>query len=116
MTTRSRTSRAEWQKRVERWKDSGLSAEQFASELGLNVGTLRYWKYVLGKRGGGETAQGAASSKPSVFVEVAPTAVSVVPSAPASVFELEIGNRRLRIPAAFESEALSRLLAVLERT
>jgi len=40
MEARERTSRAEWQKRIERWSDSGLSAEQFAAELGINAGTL----------------------------------------------------------------------------
>ena len=44
------TSRAEWQKRIERWNDSGLSAGQFAAELGINAGTLRHWKHFLGKQ------------------------------------------------------------------
>jgi hypothetical protein len=44
METRTHMSRAEWQKRVERWRDSGLSAEQFAAELGINAGTLKYRK------------------------------------------------------------------------
>jgi hypothetical protein len=36
-----RASRDEWAKRVERWRDSGLRAEQFAAELGINAGTLK---------------------------------------------------------------------------
>jgi len=44
-----RTSREEWRKRVERWKDSGLTAEQYASELAINAKTLRFWKYKLAK-------------------------------------------------------------------
>jgi hypothetical protein len=44
-----RASRDEWAKRVERWRDSGLSAEQFAAELGINAGTLKFWKYRLGQ-------------------------------------------------------------------
>jgi hypothetical protein len=32
-----RASAEEWQKRVERWRESGLSADQFAAELGINV-------------------------------------------------------------------------------
>lgn len=59
METRGRTSRAEWQKRIERWNDSGLSAEQFAAEMGINAGTLRHWKYFLAK-----PASGAATAKP----------------------------------------------------
>ena len=37
METRRHASRAEWQKRIERWRDSGPSAEQFAVELGINL-------------------------------------------------------------------------------
>jgi len=113
METRGRTSRAEWQKRIERWNDSGLSAEQFAAEMGINAGTLRHWKYFLGKR-----ASGALASKPTrpivanSLVEVQP----VVAAAPTAAFELELGaDRRLRIPPQFEADALERLLAVLER-
>lgn len=40
-----RTSREEWRKRVERWKDSGLTAEQYAAELGINAKTLQFWRY-----------------------------------------------------------------------
>jgi hypothetical protein len=44
-----RTSAEEWQKRVERWRDSGLPAEQFAAELGTNAGNLRFWGYKLNR-------------------------------------------------------------------
>jgi hypothetical protein len=44
-----RTSREEWRKRVERWKDSGLTAEQYAGELGINAKTLQFCKYKLTK-------------------------------------------------------------------
>ena len=117
MTTRARTSRAEWQKRIERWRDSGLSAEQFAAELGVNVGTLRHWKYFLAKsdRGGRAPKRAVGRRKPASFVEVASAAVSVAPAESTASFELEIGGRRVRIPAQFEAEALSRLITVLER-
>jgi hypothetical protein len=112
METRGRAGRAEWQKRIERWKDSGLSAEQFAAETGINAGTLRHWKYVLGKPADGTaTTKPARSAVTSALVEVQP----VVASSPTAAFELELGERKLRIPAQFESAALERLLAVLER-
>jgi hypothetical protein len=112
MEPRSRVGRAEWQKRVESWKDSGLSAEQFAAELGINVGTLRYWKYSFDKDSRSSVASktAPAPAKVSDLVEVRPAV------APAAVFELELGSeRKLRIPAQFEAAALERLLAVLER-
>jgi hypothetical protein len=113
MEARGRTSRAEWQKRIERWLDSGLTAEQFASELGVNVGTLRHWKYALSKREGGRSTRARhARPRPAAdFVEV--SAPAVAPHGAA--FELEVSGRRLHIPAAFDESALARLLAVLER-
>jgi transposase-like protein len=109
METRSRVGRAEWQKRIARWKDSGLSAEQFAAELGINAGTLRYWKYSFDKEAR-EPGSTAAPAKAADLVEVRPVVV------PAAAFELELGSeRKLRIPSQFEAAALERLLAVLER-
>ena len=32
---------------MERLRDSGLSAEQFAAELGINANTLKFWKCVF---------------------------------------------------------------------
>jgi hypothetical protein len=108
-----RTSRDEWRKRVERWKDSGLTAEQYASELGINVKTLQFWKYKLGKP---EPSGRRARRRPRVeatlpLIEVQPA------SADSSAFELELsGGKRLRIPVTFDAESLERLLAVLART
>lgn len=113
MEKRERTSRAEWQKRIERWNDSGLSAEQFAAELGINAGTLRHWKYFLGKQGGRAAKIKAPMASASALVEVQTS--SVVATASPSPFELELGaERKLRIPSQFDVAALERLLAVLE--
>ena len=109
-----RTSAEEWQKRVERWRDSGLPAEQFAAELGINAGTLKFWGYKLNKakREAGDVAVTAKKKRParvSAFVEV-----RAATTAPA--FELELGDgRRLRVPTDFDVDALGRLLSVLER-
>jgi hypothetical protein len=37
---RARVEREEWAKRVERWRDSGLTTAEFATELGINPRTL----------------------------------------------------------------------------
>jgi hypothetical protein len=113
METRGRTGRAEWQKRIERWNDSGLNAEQFAAEMGINAGTLRHWKYFLGKQASGAAAPRAKRPIATTsLVEVQP----VVAATSSSAFELELGaERKLRIPPQFDASALERLLAVLER-
>lgn len=110
-----RTSRDEWKKLVERWRESGLTAEQYAAELGINAGTLKFWKYKLGRP---QTATEVRQPGPKKskregralpLVEVKPTVLAAT-----AEFELELGGgKRLRIPASFEAEALRRLLAVL---
>ena len=105
---RVRTSRVEWAKRVERWRDSGLTAAQFGAETGVNPRTLTYWKWVLSKESRDEkTAAPAVPSSAFVEVRTAPSSAA---------FELALANgRRLQIPAAFDASTLERLLAVLER-
>jgi hypothetical protein len=112
-----RSSREEWRKRVERWKDSGLTAEQYASELGINAKTLQFWKYKLGR----PQPPGGRRPTPSgrERLETALPLVEVRPTFPigGAVFQLELGGgKRLHIPATFEAEPLERLLAVLART
>ena len=73
----SRASREEWAKRVQRWRDSDLSGPEFAAEIGVNVRTLRYWSWKLGK----EAVPPSTKTRPRPerrsatvpsFVEVAP--------------------------------------------
>jgi transposase-like protein len=107
-----KTSRQEWEKRVERWRDSGLTAEQFASELGINAGTLKFWSYKLNKGNGGA----AVVHQPRVTAGASPSFVELRSERRASSFEVELANgRRLHVPAVFEPSALERLLTVLER-
>jgi hypothetical protein len=110
----TRTSAEEWQKRVDRWRESGLSAEQFATELGINSGTLRFWQYKLNKA---KRAGASRDVRPSKTTTPAVAAFVEVRSAGGDArFELELCNgRRLRVPEGFDPKALERLLAVLER-
>lgn len=102
--TRSRVTREEWAKRVERWRDSGLKCAEFAAEVGVNPRTLTYWKWILGKearrekrawpgqkrhkqRAPRETAGGASTNTQAVMsglVEVHAVAMD-------GRFELELG-------------------------
>jgi hypothetical protein len=109
-----RTSAEEWQKRIERWRESGLTADQFATELGINAGSLRFWGYKLNKAK--RTAAALVPAPRNRRVEPATAFVEVRSAVSQSSFELELGNgRRLRVPNGFEPEALERLLELLER-
>jgi hypothetical protein len=118
-------SRSTWAKRVERWKDSGLTAKEFAAEVGINAATLSHWKWRLDKEARSKSPREKAVRKPDKknqtigcakapqpvqFIEVA----SSVAQADAR-FEVELrGGRRLFVPISLEAEALGRLIAVLE--
>jgi hypothetical protein len=108
-----RTSAEEWRKRVERWRESGLSADQFAGELGINAGTLKFWQYKLNKA----KRDGAAPVRPSKekASPTLPAFVEVRSAGSDARFELELINgRRLRVPVGFDAVALQRLLAVVD--
>ena len=110
-----RTSREEWRKRVERWKDSGLTAQQYATELGIKASTLQYWKHKLGQP---ELPPGRKAGR-ATRAQALPSLLELQPivTASATTFELEIGGgRRLRIPVGFDAPSLERLLEVLART
>jgi hypothetical protein len=108
-----RATRAEWEKRVERWSDSGLTAKQFAVETGINAGTLNFWKYklkALGVPTRGRRPKNVTTPAMSSLVEVQPVGLAVEDR-----FEIELRDgRRVRVPAAFEPAALRALLTILE--
>jgi hypothetical protein len=110
-----RANRGEWQKRVERWNDSGLSAKQFAADTGINAGTLQFWKYKLRKQSAeppGTARRRAPPPTVSSLIEVRPMSIAAD-----NRFEIELNNgRRLRLPATFDANALKALVAVLEAT
>ena len=109
-----RASREEWQKRVARWRESGLSAEQYASELGINAGTLKFWKYKLGQPAAKPKRATVRDEKQGNELPLVEVRAAV--TAPTTHFELELrGGRRLRVPGTFEDAALKRLVCLLEQ-
>jgi hypothetical protein len=110
-----RASRDEWRTRVERWKDSGLTAKEFAAETGVNAGTLQFWRYKLRRAEPASIRRRGRSTRTPIvssIVEVRPV------TAPEDLrFEIELGNgRRLRVPTIFDSSVLKALLAIVEAT
>ena len=118
----ARDVRAIWAKRVERWIDSGLTAHEFATEVGVNANTLSHWKWRLSK----EARSGSRAKKPQKrqparevttgetthvdFIEVAAPLLQAE-----SRFELELqGGRRLFVPPHFDPDALVKLIDILD--
>ena len=112
----ARTTPAEWAKRVERWRDSGLTAKEFASEINVNAGTLSAWKYKLRRavspvehtpRPGIRKADG-----PPGFLRVVPVQSEDVRAI--ASFEVVIASRIVvRVPNDFDEVALIRLVRAL---
>jgi transposase len=115
----ARATAEEWAKRVARWRDSGLTAKEFAAETGVNAGTLSSWAWRLRK----ETSSGAASTKdrPGSFrgrrplgqPDAAPSFIELPSTGlvkSASMLELVVGDLRVRVPAGFDQETLGHVL------
>jgi hypothetical protein len=118
-----RASRAEWEKRVQRWKDSGLSAKEYAAETGLNATTLANWHWKLSP--GAATADAENEPGPTRITKIAPTsAVSAArfvevrgPAPDVEVAPLELvmsRGIRLRVPTGFDEATLIRLVRAVE--
>ena len=75
-----RDGREVWAKRVERWRESGLTAQEFATETGVNKNTLVHWSWKLGRA---DDAGPVAPSKKATWVEivgVTPPEVAATPT------------------------------------
>jgi transposase len=114
-----RVSRAVWVKRVERWKDSGLSAKQFASETGVSAQSLTFWRWKL-RRDGRTTERGDvpsarktkhnAASGPT-FMQLLPTSREVKAS---TMLEVVLANGlAVRVSPQFDDAMLLRLVTLL---
>jgi transposase len=109
-----RADRETWAKRVERWKDSGLSAKEFAGELGVSPKSLAWWKWELTKKDAPprprvRRASAKAAISPLTFVEM-----SATPTREPLEVVLASGAR-IRVPADFDSTALGRLVELLDK-
>jgi hypothetical protein len=116
----ARESRETWTKRVERWAESGLTAKEFAAEVGVNSATLMHWKYRLAAEARGASTLSAEPKQDAVsFVEVQATAPDIEPArktSPPPAFELVFASgATVRIPAGFDAATLRRLLDVMTR-
>src|ERR1700722_11203205 len=112
-----RTSQEEWAKRVERWRDSWLTAAEFAAELGINAHSLSWWKWRLAakpaKRG---PALCPSSRRPRVMAVPSPlTFLEMTPPAQSEALEVVLRTGfRIRVPFGFDGRALWRLFGVPE--
>ena len=104
---------------MQRWQDSGLTAREFATEVGLKATSLTYWKWKLRKHHA--VLDGASMEHPRVarrrisrsIQSVELKSLTTSGGTQDSKFELVIGACTIRVPNAFDDISLRRLLAVV---
>lgn len=117
------SGREKWAKRVERWKDSGLSGKEFAAETGINARSLSWWRWHLSKEEAGPKPRRRRRSReaPAVAMTKPPTLSTmkfVEMAAPLSGDSLEVvlpSMIRIGVRPGFDAVTLGRLLDVLEQ-
>lgn len=116
---KARASRAEWIKRVERWKDSGLSAKQFAAEIGVSAQGLTLWRWKLRQsdnRGRSSSVVRGDVSEPQMDASPKFLQLVAAPDAVSSAIPFEVVLPRgltLRVPTGFDEPTLLRLVELL---
>jgi len=125
----ARASAEQWAKRVKRWKDSGLSAREFAAETGINASTLSFWRWKLtAEKDGGtrsrtrtrRTRSGTAApakTKRALRAQPGPAAAMFVEMPVAAVahaaatLEILVGDDvRVLVPAGFDETTVARVM------
>jgi len=93
----------QWQRRIERWRASGLSVRAFCARHGLATASFYHWRRMLQRRAAGEPA----------FVPVQVVA-DAVPTQPSALEVVLAGGRTVRVAPGFDVATLCQLLSVLE--
>jgi hypothetical protein len=94
---------AAWSKRVEAWRASGLTAEEYSAGRGFAAGTLRWWSSRLGRarRVSAPVALARVVTRPSVEV-IRRTLV------------VEVAGARVHVPSGVAREDVAAVLDALE--
>lgn len=117
----ARTTREQWERRVARWKRSGLTTREFAAREGLQASTLAYWRWRLKAEGGSapQTAPAGAAGVQRAKTIAGAQADFVgfeVMAAPARGRDVEIvvdGALRVRVAPGFDEATLRSVVSVL---
>jgi transposase-like protein len=106
MSRQRRHGREEQRQLIEEWKESGESAAVFAARVGVAANTIYRWRSAL---------IGAVSRVPaSTLSRIVELRAEPMPGD--TRFEIDVGGRRVRVPASFDETGLRRLLRALEAT
>lgn len=97
--------RKQWERRLKRWRASGLSSEVFGAKLGVTGRSVRRWDKKL------REAQTPVRRRRQRLVQV-----TVVPSEPAreQPVVVSVAGRRVEVVSGFAKSTLMAVLEVIE--
>jgi transposase len=102
-----------WRERVERWKQSGLTAKEFSEREGIaRPGSLSWWQYYLKRR----PKKGVPADQPPLkLVRLEPVRARRArePKRPSSI-TIQCGEHRVVVASDFDDVLLRRVLSILE--
>jgi hypothetical protein len=126
---------AEWAKRIDDWKKSGLSLPKFCQQYGLKTSTMSSWIYRprcrqaidevrriqgVGRENPLRTNTPTTTKQSPVFVpihlrEVVANPTKPLDPVPRAAIEIIVGQgRRVAVEKGFDAETLRRVVAALE--
>lgn len=108
------SNREQWAKRVQRWKGSGLTAREFAAEMGFNLHTLRYWSARLRVEERNRGGARLIAAKPK-FVEVTEALTGAEGVTGETGLELRVADVVIRVPVGFDEHTLRQVLSVVRQ-
>lgn|SRR6185437_2605178 len=101
-------TRDEWAKRVERWRKSGLSTEDFSAREGIRSKQLVWWRWKLSSSRSESAAPG-----PPQFLPVRVVDAAGCPPSASDPVEIALPNGRVvRVTAGFDAATLERVLEI----
>lgn len=119
----ARASREVWLKRIERFRDSGLTAAEFAAEVGVNVNTLKNWIWRVSSEAKQATVAPSVKQHAATKVSAKRTSrratqvvevVGALPAPPSASYEVTLPSGvSLRLPTDFEVERVRALVALV---
>lgn len=116
MERTAKASKEVWEKRVERLRASDLTAAEFAAETGVNLHTLKMWKYRLDREARGECwppeRKSEKPGRPKAAKPKTPRFVEL-PMPEVSEMRIDIAGATLHLPPSFDEESLRKVLRVI---
>jgi hypothetical protein len=112
MLPRMTATQAKWSERVQAWRASGKTAEEYASAFEFQASTLRYWASRL---------KTESAEKPVVMARVVrrrsrALVVQPVGADVQSEVAVEVGRARIIVRRGFDAELLRQVAAALGST